>query len=201
MTVFPVTTTSAGLMLSASRLSRDRAVGARWSAEIWLVSFRLASSGKGLSRFPERSPASRWMTGMPRLKAAMEAPMTVVVSPWTSTASGASSSNTESSSPMTREAMPLRVCPWDMMLRSTSGTIPNRSLTWSSISRCWAVTTVRERRVALDSIARMRGATLIASGRVPKTVRTVGVTHELLVKRTTGTASARQGFSHQCRCG
>ena len=56
-------------------------VGARWRAAIWLVSLRFASSGNGELMSPERRPASRWITGICRLKAATAALMTVDVSP------------------------------------------------------------------------------------------------------------------------
>src|SRR5699024_3566829 len=57
------------------------------------------------------------------------------------------------------------------------------------------VTRVRERRLSLASMPRMSGATLMASGRVPKTVRTVGVTGELLIGRI-GLSPRRARFSH-----
>src|SRR5436305_11563153 len=62
-----------------------------------------------------------------------------------------------------------------MTSRLTSGTILNTDRTWSSISRCCPVTQITG--MSLDEYrcrkAAIRGASLIASGRVPKTKRTV----------------------------
>ena len=58
---------------------------------------RLASSGNGESRSPERSPASRCTTGMRRQNAASAPARLVVVSPCTITAAGVRSANSSSS--------------------------------------------------------------------------------------------------------
>src|SRR6266850_6604583 len=57
-----------------------------------------------------------------------------------------------------------------MRSRSKSGVIPNTSIIWSSMPRCWAVTHT-DVSIPASFAARMTGAILIASGRVPKTVR------------------------------
>src|SRR5512136_2211714 len=67
-----------------------------------------------------------------------------------------------------RAVIPASVWFGSIRSRSSSGLIPNASRTWSSISRCWAVTqTSQEKRGSFLS-ARMTGASLMASGRVPK---------------------------------
>src|SRR5688572_8705839 len=60
-----------------------------------------------------------------------------------------------------------------MRSRSTSGAISNRPISWSSIWRCCAVASTRTRAHGSRRRARMTGAILIASGRVPTTQRTV----------------------------
>src|SRR6266404_4305944 len=57
-----------------------------------------------------------------------------------------------------------------MRSRSKSGVIPNTSIIWSSMPRCCAVTHT-EVSIPAAFAARMTGAILIASGRVPKTAR------------------------------
>ena len=68
---------------------------------------------------------------------------------------------------ITLATTPFRLCPALMMSRSCRGKMSNRVLTWSSISRCWPVTTGTPERPGSSSMALMTGATLIASGRVP----------------------------------
>ena len=52
--------------------------------------------------------------------------------------------------------------------------MPNRSITWLTISRCWPVSTTRVRKSAACWKARITGASLIASGLVPSTIVTRG---------------------------
>ena len=63
MTVLPVTLTVCGSVFSRSRLSRLVVVGHRCRVVTWLMSRRLASSGKGEEMSPVRRPASTWRTG------------------------------------------------------------------------------------------------------------------------------------------
>ena len=66
ITVLPVTTMSSSVMASRRRFSLDVVVGARCRDVICEVILRLASSGNGENRLKERSPASAWITGIPR---------------------------------------------------------------------------------------------------------------------------------------
>src|SRR5215471_13604816 len=134
---------------------------------------RFISSGNGLRRSPVRSPASTCPTRMPRWKAASEAAMAVVVSPWTRTQSGESSASTGSKAAKTREATSLGVWPGRIRSRSTSTSRSKRSRTWSSMWRCWAVAQRRvSKRSGSERRRRTTGAILIASGRVPAMTRT-----------------------------
>ena len=63
-------------------------------------------------------------------------------------------------------------CPAVMRSRSWSTSTANSSSTWSSMSRCWAVTQTRDTNPGSASSAATTGAILMASGRVPKTEST-----------------------------
>ena len=94
MTVLPVTTTLSADEPSCTRLSAASVVGAKCMLARSPMIRRLASSGNGLLMSYVRRPASMCPTGMPWWKAAKVAAMAVVVSPWTSTVSGSTSSST-----------------------------------------------------------------------------------------------------------
>ena len=66
--------------------------------------------------------------------------------------------------------MVLRVCRGVMMSRSQSGVRPKTSRTLSSISLCWAVTQQMDSISSRPDSSLTRGAILMASGRVPKTL-------------------------------
>ncbi len=63
--------------------------------------------------------------------------------------------------------MSVSVWPGWWMSRSNSGFIAKKSLTWSSMDRCWAVTVTSGVKNADSSRALMSGATFTASGLVP----------------------------------
>src|SRR5690606_20721763 len=72
----------------------------------------------------------------------------------------------------TRDVRSLRDWSGCIMSRSTSGAMPKRSRTWSSISRCCAVTATAVSIPGFAFNAPITGAILMASGRVPKTTIT-----------------------------
>src|SRR5207244_11629155 len=83
-----------------------------------------------------------------------------------------------------------------MTSRSTSGWMPKMRSTWSSMSRCWAVTHTRlSIRLECRPSSRMTGPSLTASGRVPKTVSTLSTAPIL----TMGTRHASHPLQRQ-RC-
>ncbi|CAH0316514.1 hypothetical protein SRABI128_04700 [Microbacterium sp. Bi128] len=98
----------------------------------------------------------------------MAAAVDVVVSPWTTTASGLDPAKSVSRPSMVRVMMADKVWPCRRILRSWSGTMPNSSLTWSSISRCCPVTVTMQSKCADSCRALTIGAILMASGLVPK---------------------------------
>ncbi len=128
---------------------------------------RFASSGNGDMMSKLRRPASACTTGICRLNAAIAAAVEVVVSPWTTIASGFSSWRMRSTPSRILAKIEFRVWRGWMMFRSWAGTMPNSSLTWSSISRCWPVTATTQSNWSDASSAFTIGATLMASGRVP----------------------------------
>jgi hypothetical protein len=69
---------------------------------------------------------------------------------------------------MERADNSLKVWLGSIRARSTSGTTPKTSRTWSNISRCCPVTQTWGSRSELSFMARITGLSLIASGRVPK---------------------------------
>ena len=73
------TTTVLPASPSAARCSAPTAVGVRSRSAAWSVRTRLISSG--MARLKERSPASRWATGMCSLTAARAAASVEFVSP------------------------------------------------------------------------------------------------------------------------
>src|SRR5689334_5831060 len=75
---------------------------------------------------------------------------------------------------MTRETMSLMVWSAFMMSRSTSGTRPKGPRIWSTISRCWPVATTWTASPGSARRACTTGRSLIASGRVPRTIRING---------------------------
>src|SRR5215472_8847723 len=66
-----------------------------------------------------------------------------------------------------------------MILRFQSGRSPNKSRTCASSSRCWPVTQILHWKFARAESSLTTGASLIASGRVPKTNRTFIVSRKL----------------------
>ncbi len=73
--------------------------------------------------------------------------------------------------PSTDDVTSDSVCPERITFRSNSGTMSNSCNTWSSISRCWALTHTDETMPCSACSACTSGAILMASGRVPNTVK------------------------------
>src|SRR5262245_8482346 len=84
-----------------------------------------------------------------------------------------------------------------MMFRSWSGTTPNGPRIWSTISRCCPVATTRTARPGWPDSARMTGSILIASGRVPRTIkrRSGSAKGELLAHASDGGDGPRGDFA------
>ena len=102
---------------------------------------------------------------------AEDAARTVVVSPCTTTQSGRWSRRMSRMPASTAAVMSVRSWPAFMRSRSKSGVISKSRSTWSSISRCCAVTQTSTAIPSLRRSAPASGAILMASGRVPNTRR------------------------------
>ena len=158
------------------------------------MSWRLSSSGNGVRLLPPvRRPASRCITGMRRWKAARAAASAELVSPCTRMAIGycpeitcgavaialPSSSNhsraKSSKRPMTAATRSFSRERASPAHSSTSVVIPARSKISRTMRWCWPVETTTGRRHWLSRRARITGATLIASGRVPTTTGTANL--------------------------
>src|SRR5262249_7775925 len=96
-------------------------------------------------------------------------------SPCTTTRDGRRRAYISVSRGITRQTISLRDWSGRMMSRSWSGVMPKGPRIWSTISRCCPVTARRTRRRASEASACTTGKSLIASGRVPRTTRTSGV--------------------------
>ncbi len=94
--------------------------------------------------------------------------MVVVVSPWTMTRSGSTRASTSPMATMASPVSPDRLWSSFIRSRSCSGAISKIRSIWSSISRCWAVTQVSTRKAGSRAASLMTGASLMASGLVPK---------------------------------
>ena len=148
MTVLPVTATCGRSTPSAEQVGPGGVRSARGAVTVsCVVSRRLTSSGNGDTGLPVRRPASEVHDRHVRRTRRAPAANAVVVSPWTTTASGssrwmASVTPSVTAAGEVRSATPLP----DHRRGRSSGTIPKTSLTWSSISRCWPVTARPDRQ-------------------------------------------------------
>ena len=173
-TVLPIRSTRSGSTCSRSSASAARRVGARCRSATTPISLRLASSGNGEERSPERSPASRCTSGIRRHIATRPPTSTDVVSPCTTTA--AERSRTSTSSRAGASSATSSTCSPERRSRSiaTSGRSPKALSAWVTMAVCWPVATSTGRTTPEARRAATSGAIFTASGRVPTTTCTTG---------------------------
>ncbi len=173
-TVLPTTWIRSSGTRSASRFARAWAVGQKWRSVTTAVITRFASSGNGRRRSWLRSPASTCATRTPRWKEASAQTSAVVVSPWTTVQSGWKAESTRSKPAKARLASWFSAWSGRITSRSSSVSTPKKSRMPSTISRCCPVRHARTSAPRRRRSARSTGASLMASGRVPKATRMRG---------------------------
>ena len=152
--------------LEQSRADRDRSDATVKGAEANLIARREETAA-----IRSQANTAKLLAESPTERPAWAAQKALRVSPCTSTASGWKASSTPSMPPSTLDVMPDNVCPGCIRFRSNSGTMPKSCKTWSSICRCCALTHTADVKPASACNAFTSGAILMASGRVPNTVK------------------------------
>jgi len=174
-TVLPTTRILPAHTPDASSVSAANCVGARCSVASAVMAVRCTSSGNGSSGRCVRRPASTCTTGMPAMNAAVAAIVAVMVSPCTTTAVGRSCVSAQPTCSISRAPSALSSWLSRISFISMSGWMSSADMAVSSRESCWpvAMTITRQPSAAVLRSAATTGASLMASGRVPKMTATV----------------------------